>query len=284
MRSNPYKIKARRSGDSIVGDVFYNKELIISQEYDSDYSATVDGKDYSGVKAVTQDLTFISKTYGFEVGGRSYLPFVSKEEEESGPEEEDFIEKQKKLFLESGKIGISIPGLDRDEILEKLASLDPQIKKIIDTIQAGIEKRVKRGDITEEEAEEIVAEEVEKTIEAFKKNSETIVEEKIAEINQNWTVFKESIESIPSDVKAAITNLTLPPTVSVPPAAPNPVWAINLIKQTKNSLVRTLSVAVAAFALVLKNANQIKFEIPDFILDTFDKIKVAFTVINTIPV
>jgi polyhydroxyalkanoate synthesis regulator phasin len=284
MRSNPYKIKARRSGDSIVGDVFYNKELIISQEYDSDYSATVDGKDYSGVKAVTQDLTFISKTYGFEVGGRSYLPFVSKEEEESGPEEEDFIEKQKKLFLESGKIGISIPGLDRDEILEKLASQDPQIKKIIDTIQTGIEKRVKRGDITEEEAEEIVAEEVEKTIEAFKKNFETIVEEKIAEINQNWTVFKESIESIPSDVKAAITNLTLPPTVSVPPAAPNPVWAINLIKQTKNSLVRTLSVAVAAFALVLKNANQIKFEIPDFILDTFDKIKVAFTVINTIPV
>jgi len=284
MRSNPYKIKARRSGDSIVGDVFYNKELIISQEYDSDYSATVDGKDYSGVKAVTQDLTFISKTYGFEVGGRSYLPFVSKEEEESGPEEEDFIEKQKKLFLESGKIGISIPGLDRDEILEKLASLDPQIKKIINTIQAGIEKRVKRGDITEEEAEEIVAEEVEKTIEAFKKNFETIVEEKIAEINQNWTVFKESIESIPSDVKAAITNLTLPPTVSVPPAAPNPVWAINLIKQTKNSLIRTLSVAVAAFALVLKNANQIKFEIPDFILDTFDKIKVAFTVINTIPV
>jgi polyhydroxyalkanoate synthesis regulator phasin len=284
MRSNPYKIKARRSGDSIVGDVFYNKELIISQEYDSDYSSTVDGKDYSGVKAVTQDLTFISKTYGFEVGGRSYLPFVSKEEEESGPEEEDFIEKQKKLFLESGKIGISIPGLDRDEILEKLASQDPQIKKIIDTIQTGIEKRVKRGDITEEEAEEIVAEEVEKTIEAFKKNFETIVEEKIAEINQNWTVFKESIESIPSDVKAAITNLTLPPTVSVPPAAPNPVWAINLIKQTKNSLVRTLSVAVAAFALVLKNANQIKFEIPDFILDTFDKIKVAFTVINTIPV
>ena len=284
MRSNPYKIKARRSGDSIVGDVFYNKELIISQEYDSDYSSTVDGKDYSGVKAVTQDLTFISKTYGFEVGGRSYLPFVSKEEEESGPEEEDFIEKQKKLFLESGKIGISIPGLDRDEILEKLASQDPQIKKIIDTIQTGIEKRVKRGDITEEEAEEIVAEKVEKTIEAFKKNFETIVEEKIAEINQNWTVFKESIESIPSDVKAAITNLTLPPTVSVPPAAPNPVWAINLIKQTKNSLVRTLSVAVAAFALVLKNANQIKFEIPDFILDTFDKIKVAFTVINTIPV
>jgi polyhydroxyalkanoate synthesis regulator phasin len=284
MRSNPYKIKARRSGDSIVGDVFYNKELIISQEYDSDYSSTVDGKDYSGVKAVTQDLTFISKTYGFEVGGRSYLPFVSKEEEESGPEEEDFIEKQKKLFLESGKIGISIPGLDRDEILEKLASQDPQIKKIIDTIQTGIEKRVKRGDITEEEAEEIVAEEVEKTIEAFKKNFETIVEEKIAEINQNWTVFKESIESIPSDVKAAITNLTLPPTVSVPPAAPNPVWAINLIKQTKNSLVRTLSVAVAAFALVLKNANQIKFEIPDFILDTFDKIKIAFTVINTIPV
>jgi polyhydroxyalkanoate synthesis regulator phasin len=284
MRSNPYKIKARRSGDSIVGDVFYNKELIISQEYDSDYSSTVDGKDYSGVKAVTQDLTFISKTYGFEVGGRSYLPFVSKEEEESGPEEEDFIEKQKKLFLESGKIGISIPGLDRDEILEKLASQDPQIKKIIDTIQTGIEKRVKRGDITEEEAEEIVAEEVEKTIEAFKKNFETIVEEKIAEINQNWTVFKESIESIPSDVKAAITNLTLPPTVSVPPAAPNPDWAINLIKQTKNSLVRTLSVAVAAFALVLKNANQIKFEIPDFILDTFDKIKIAFTVINTIPV
>lgn len=284
MAKNPYKITARKINDGILGTVYYNDEIIKEQEYILKFSSSINGETFSGEEGVIQDLTFTSKTFGFFENGKTYLAFVPEEEKTFGPKLEDFEKKQKELFLESGRLGLPIPGLNKDDVLENLAKKDPGIKTIIDTVQENYSELVERGDITEDEATNLASKEIEDTVKSYTANMESLVEEKIAEANQNFTVFKESVESIPSDVQAAITNIALPPTISVPPSAPNPVWIFNLIKQTKNSLVRTLSVAIAAFAIVLKTANQIKFELPNSILELFDKIKICFTVINTIPV
>jgi hypothetical protein len=211
------------------------------------------------------------------------------------------LQPQIELLDKMGNLGESIPGLDVNKIVENLAKKSEELKTITESIDSEEDEEVERAKRSEDKKkteEEKVAErkkkreeakkkgdaQKKKIIDTFKKNIKETVKEKITVIKQNYKVFKDSVESIPPDVTALITNIALPPAITAPPGGPNPVYAFNLAKQGKNTLGRTLNNAIVAFTEILKAANAIKFEIPKFILDLFEKISIANTVISSIPI
>jgi hypothetical protein len=211
------------------------------------------------------------------------------------------LKAQTEILSKLGNLGESIPGLSPGPIIDKLAKESEEIKTITDSIDTEVEEEIERAKRSEDKTkseEERKAErdqkikesrkkadaQKKKIIDSFKKNIKGIVEEKITVIKQNYKVFKDSIDSIPPDVTALISNIALPPAITAPPGAPNPLYAINLAKQGKNTLGRTLNAAIVAFTEVLKAANAIKFEIPQFILSLFEKISIVNNVISSIPI
>jgi flagellar biosynthesis GTPase FlhF len=228
------------------------------------------------------------------------------------------LQPQIELLSKLGSLGESIPGLDVEPIVENLVKKSEEIKTATESIEEEEEeeneretrserrkerkaererKKAGRKEKTEEEKEAQKAER-EKKKEEFKKKAEeqikkivgnyksqmnVIVSENIIGITQSYKVFKDSIESIPPDVNALIANILLPPAITAPPGGPNPVYALNLTIQGKNTLSRTLNSAIVAFTQVLKLSTAIKFEIPKSILDLFDKISTVNNLINKIP-
>jgi hypothetical protein len=228
------------------------------------------------------------------------------------------LQSQIELLDKLGNLGSSIPGLDVDPIVENLAKKSEELKTITESIDAEEEEeneretrsekrkerkaekeREKAGE-KEKKKEEKEAQEAErkkkreenkkkaeeqkkKIIENYKKKMRVVVQENTIEIKQNYKIFKDAIESIPPDVSALITNILLPPAITVPPGGPNPLYALNLTKQAKNTLVRTLNSAIVAFTVVIKLSTAIKFEIPKPILDLFDKINIVSNLIGSIP-
>jgi cation transport ATPase len=228
------------------------------------------------------------------------------------------LEPQIELLSKLGSLGESIPGLDIDPIVENLVKKSEELKTVTESIDSEEEEeneretrsekkkerkaekeREKLGkkEKTEEEKEAQKAErkkkqeetkkkaeeQKKKIIENYKKQMRVVVQENTIEIKQNYKIFKDAIESIPPDVSALITNILLPPAITVPPGGPNPVYALNLTKQAKNTLVRTLNSAIVAFTVVIKLSTSIKFEIPKPILDLFDKINIVSNLIGSIP-
>ena len=211
------------------------------------------------------------------------------------------LQQQTELLNKMGNLGESIPGLDVDPIVENLVKESEELKTITESIDVEEEEEVERAKRSEdkkktaeerkadlkkkrEEAKKKGEDQKKKIIETYKKSIKETVKEKITVIKQSYKVFKDSVESIPSDVTGLITNIALPPAITAPPGAPNPIYALNLTKQVKNSLGRTLNNAIVAFTEVLKAANAIKFQIPQFILDLFDKINIVNGLISSIPV
>ena len=278
---SPYVVKvyAGQYGDWI-GEVWYNGEFVKKQEFVSYYKPFIEGKEYSGAEGVEKSFDFDIKVSGFFENGKAYPPFKP---EEPAPEIPEAEAKQKELFNKTGELGDKIPGLDKNKIIEELAKKEPTIKQSVEKIQQSANEDVELG-MSEEEATKKAKGEIKKMIEGYKKNIEDFVNNRIIEINQQYTVFKKSVESIPPDVAGAITNIVLPPTISAPPAAPNPAYAITLTKQIKNSLSITLSAAIAAFAIVLKLCTELKFKLPAPILAVFDQLKNFGTLLKSIPV
>jgi outer membrane biosynthesis protein TonB len=214
------------------------------------------------------------------------------------------LQQQKDLLDKLGNLGESIPGLSVDPIVENLAKKSEELKTVTQSIDSEEEEEKERAKRSEkkgktpeereaqkaerqkkqEEARKKAETQKKKIIETYKNNIKETVKEKITEIKQSYKVFKDSIESIPPDVTALIANIALPPAITVPPGAPNPIYAINLTKQGKNTLGRTLNSAIVAFTEMLKAANAIKFEIPKPILDLFDKISTVNGIISSIPI
>lgn len=192
------------------------------------------------------------------------------------------IERQKSLIDQSSNLGLNVPGLNINSIIEKLAKESKEIKTQIEIIDTEIDENVERG-MSSEEAKKEAKEKTKELIEKYKESIREIVIEQIAIIKQQFKVFKEGLQRIPDDVKAAIANIALPPAISVPPSGPNPIYALNLVKTTKNSLLGTLAIIIVAFTAMLIAANKISFVFPNSILSLFESIKISATVINSIP-
>lgn len=193
------------------------------------------------------------------------------------------IERQKKLIDESGSLGLTIPGLSIDPIVNNMVSKSEELKIYKQSIDEEIKDNTDRG-MSRSEAEKEAQEKFKQITETYKKNIREVVKDEIITIKQQYKVFKEGLESIPEDVKAAIANIALPPSISAPPGAPNPIYALNLAKTTKNSIAGTLSIIIVAFTVILRAANKILFTLPESIISLFEKIKIAAGIINSIPV
>jgi hypothetical protein len=193
------------------------------------------------------------------------------------------IKRQKDLIEKSSDLGENIPGLNVDKIVENLAKNSTEVKNQVKIIEEEVDENIERG-MDENEAKEEAKKKIKDTIKQYKDSIRDAVIEQIAIIKQQFKIFKEGLQRIPADVKAAITNIALPPSISAPPGAPNPIYALNLVKTTKNALVATLAIMIVAFTAILIAANKISFVLPNSILSLFEKIKISSTTINTIPV
>lgn len=192
------------------------------------------------------------------------------------------LEKQISLVEESGMLGESIPGLELDLILENLAQKSDELKSQYDAIEAQIEENVSRG-MPREQARAEAESQIESIKKTAKERLKQPVVEQITIIKQQYKVVKEGLKSIPEDVTAVAANILLPPAISVPPAAPNPLYAINLAATSKNALSSTLSTMIIAFTEMVKAANIIQFVLPVPILSLYESIKELSSLIDSIP-
>lgn len=193
------------------------------------------------------------------------------------------LEKQKELIESAGNLGLAIPGLALVKIVENIVEKSKEVKAHIEIIKKEKEALEAQG-FDKEKAKEDAKKKTKELIDKYKESIKEFVKEQIALIKQQYKIFMDGLKRIPEDVKTAIQNIALPPAISAPPAAPNPIYALNLAKQTKAALVGTLGIIVLAFTEILKAATKILFVLPDPLLKTFEQIKTAFTIINSIPV
>jgi polyhydroxyalkanoate synthesis regulator phasin len=193
------------------------------------------------------------------------------------------LENQTQIIDKIGGLGESIPGLNSNSIIQNLLKNSKELSTYYDSIPQDVEENVQRG-MSREEAQKKSDEDIKNVTESYKKGIEKGIKDKITSMKQNYKIFKDSVDSIPEDITALISNIALPATVTAPPGAPNPIYALNLAKQGKNTLGRTLNTAISAFTQLLKDANSIGFEMPTSILNLFEKISTINTLISSIPV
>lgn len=194
------------------------------------------------------------------------------------------LQDQIDLLPTLGTKGIELPGLTLDEVLDNLALKQDQIKQSAESYDEEAKETVERGELTEEEAEKQADEKKEKMISDFKESSRYVISQKISVIKQNMKIVTQSAKTIALDVKDTIESILIPPAISAPPSTPNPAYALKIAKRTKNNLTRTLSIAIAAFAILLKLSIDIKYELPTSVLDLMATLDKANAIISSIPV
>jgi hypothetical protein len=280
MAINPYVFIPKVTKEATIEvTILYKIKLVEVQTYALDYTETIEGVEYTGIQAVRELLKYRSRNYGFYVNGKSYPKYVPEEEQEDP--DEKAIKEQRKLFLET--TGPKIPGLDKDAILVILASKEPALKKQFDDIQKGINEDIEAG-MSEEDAKEKAKKDQMMIIEKYKESMDGYVDERIAEIEKQYDVFLKSVKTIPDTVATTIANIALPPALTVPPGAPNPVYSINLARQVKASLGIILASAVIAFGIIVKLSSELKFKLPEEVLKIFDTLKTFDGLLKSIPI
>jgi hypothetical protein len=193
------------------------------------------------------------------------------------------IEAQQNLILELSSLGEGLPGLDPTPIIKNILDKSEEVKSYILMVEEEVQENIDRG-MTKEEAKAEAKRQITAMIKSYETMLRTIVEEQIAIIKSQYKVIKDGLTAIPNDVKTAIANIMLPPAISVPPAGPNPIYALNLIAETKNALSGLLNVIAAALVTLIKAATTIKFEVPSIVLSLGTTIKTTDTLLSTIPV
>ena len=201
------------------------------------------------------------------------------------------IPEQTDLMVRLGDMGEKLPGLDVDKILENIANKVQSIKDAIAEIKEELKEiRERKPKTTKEEIEKAKEEEkaalkekIKALIDDYKAKIKQMVMDAIAEIKAAWKEIKASLKQIPKDVAAAIANIALPPAIGVPPVAPNPIYALNIVLTTKGVLSAILNAIASSMIKLIKAANMIMFELPQPVLVVGDTVKTLATLINTIP-
>jgi hypothetical protein len=194
------------------------------------------------------------------------------------------LEKQITLLAELSNMGESIPGLDLTPIIENIVNKSEDIQNQTNIIGEKYDTLEERGEIDKDKKKEAIKKEVNDLIDAYKKQLKQMVEDQITEIRTEWKSIKASLKAIPEDVNKTIQNILLPPAITAPPGAPNPVYALNVAAQTKSLLIGLLNLIATSLVKVIKAANIILFELPEPVLAVGATIKVLDTLLNTIPV
>jgi len=192
------------------------------------------------------------------------------------------LERQKQILGTAGDLGKALPFLEAIAIIENIAKESPEIKKQYDIIKKESKERRERGD-DEKQIKDDEDKKTKEVLDNFKKGLNDFVEQQINIIKHQYRVVSDGINQIPIDVRTTIANIIVPPAVTAPPGAANPLYALNVALTTKHALQSTLLIIVVAFTAVIEAANAIKYALPDFVLDTYQVIKDTFVIISAIP-
>jgi hypothetical protein len=192
------------------------------------------------------------------------------------------LAEQKRLVEQAGELGESLPGLNLNSILENIVKNSKEFKAQSDIAEQEVNENVERGQ-SREEARKEANRKIKQTRDIYKESIREAAIEQITIIKQQYRIFKEGLERIPADVKLVIANIALPPAITAPPGAPNPIYALNIAKTAKSALAGTLSIIIFAFTEILKAANKIFFVLPQSLLSLYEKLKTTSNILNSIP-
>jgi hypothetical protein len=192
------------------------------------------------------------------------------------------IADQQKAILELGKLGRDIPGLNADSVIENLIKKDENLGKYFEMMDAAKEEKIYRG-MSEEEAEAAVAADKEKMVEDLKKSIKPSVEEDIIKMKQEYKIAKEALDSIPDEVKSVMAGTIIPPAISAPPSAANPLYTLNVALQAKKNMLKTLNIVLSSLTAVMLLANKLKFELPKAVTALVATLATVTGVLSKIP-
>lgn len=190
------------------------------------------------------------------------------------------LKEQESAIKKLGSLGLEIPGLNADSVIENIIKKDENLGKYLAMIDAAKEEKVERG-MTQEQADKEAEEVKEETLKKAKENLKPQVEEDIIKMKQEYKTAKEAIDSIPTEVQAVVATAALP--AALPPAVPNPVYTLGIALQTKKSLLKTLNIVLSSLTTVITLANKLKFELPQAVTALVSALTVATNALSAIP-
>jgi hypothetical protein len=192
------------------------------------------------------------------------------------------LEDQSKAVGKLGELGLSIPGLNVDSVIENLIKKDENLGKYLKMISDARKEKIGRG-MSKEDADKEAEDEKKKVLDKVKENLKPMVEEEIIKMKQEYKTAKEALDSIPGEAQAAIAAAALPPAVTAPPGAPNPAYTLAMALQTKKNILKILNIVLSSLTTVMMIANKLKFELPASILKLVEALNIATTALSIIP-
>jgi len=190
------------------------------------------------------------------------------------------LEDQAKAITTLGSLGIDIPKLNADSVIENIIKKDEVLSKYLNMIDEAKNEKIERG-MSEEDAKKAADDAKKKVIEDLKKSLKPSVEEDIIKMKQEYKIAKEALDSIPTEVSATVANAALP--AALPPAVPNPVYTLGIALQTKKSLLKTLNIVISSLTTVMMLANKLKFELPASVLKLVETLGIVTKGLSAIP-
>jgi hypothetical protein len=181
-----------------------------------------------------------------------------------------------------GEMGLEIPKLNPEAVIENLVKKDENLGKYLEMIDAAKEEKIERG-MSEEEAIQAAEDAKKEVVDKVKEDLKPMVEENIIKMKQEYKTAKEALDSIPVEAQATIALVAIPPAISAPPSAPNPAYTLGIALQTKKSLLKILNTIVSSLTTVMTIANKLKFELPEAIVKLVQMIGVVTNALSIIP-
>jgi hypothetical protein len=181
-----------------------------------------------------------------------------------------------------GEMGLEIPKLNPEAVIENLVKKDENLGKYLEMIDAAKEEKIERG-MSEEEAIQAAEDAKKEVVDKVKEDLKPMVEENIIKMKQEYKTAKEALDSIPVEAQATIALVAIPPAISAPPSAPNPAYTLGIALQTKKSLLKILNTIVSSLTTVMTIANKLKFELPEAIVKLVQTIGVVTNALSIIP-
>lgn len=181
-----------------------------------------------------------------------------------------------------GELGLDIPKLNPEAVIENLVKKDETLGKYLEMIEAAKDEKIERG-LSEADARKAAEDAKKEVIEQVKKDLKPMVEENIIKMKQEYKTAKEALDSIPVEVQSAMALVVIPPAISAPPSAPNPAYTLGVALQTKKSLLKTINIVISSLTTVMTLANKLKFELPAAIVKLVQILGTVTNVLSTIP-
>lgn len=192
------------------------------------------------------------------------------------------LKDQEEAISKLGDLGLEIPGLNADSVIENIIKKDENLGKYLEMIDAAKEEKVYRG-MSEEDAKKAAEDAKKQVLEQIKTNLRPSVEEDIIKMKQEYKTAKEALDSIPDEAKTVVALTIVPPAISAPPSTANPAYTLGIATQTKKSLLKTLNIVLSSLTTVITLANKLKFELPQAVTALVSALTVATNALSLIP-